>query len=57
MKRVTLFVLMLGASLLLLNVLTGCQHIPTKKGAAENQSAAANSSQEAELCHSLRPLN
>ncbi|MGA3281953.1 MAG: hypothetical protein ABSD50_13340 [Smithella sp.] len=43
MKRVTLFVLMLGASLLLLNVLNGCQGIP-KKGAAENQSVAAGSS-------------
>jgi hypothetical protein len=44
MKRITLFVLMLGASLLLLNVLTGCQHMPTQKGGAENQSVAAGSS-------------
>jgi len=44
MKRVTLFVLILGVSFLLLNVLAGCQHIPTQKGAAENQSIAANSS-------------
>ena len=32
MKRITLFVLMLGASLLLLNVLTGCQSMPSKNG-------------------------
>ncbi|HUN56313.1 MAG TPA: hypothetical protein VMU29_14265 [Smithella sp.] len=43
MKRFALFILMLGASLLLLNILTGCGGIP-KNGAAGNQSLSVNSS-------------